>query len=168
MSTEPGTGTRVTTSVKKLCRALVMVTCLGAFILPGSSFVAATVDNHGIQGIVVGNDGSPINNVQVAICHSDPQCGSPEVTRTNAAGSYYLACCGDGEVVLVWANKDKVVPFWEEKQNVTIPPGINTRARAVFWKSDPSHPISVYLSGARDYYNITNTQADYMPSPPPQ
>ena len=232
-----------------------MVTCLGAFILPGSSFVAATVDNHGIQGIVVGNDGSPINNVQVAICHSDPQCGSPEVTRTNAAGSYYLACCGDGEVVLVWANKDKVVPFWEEKQNVTIPPGINTRARAdftlpgdlftpiatlllifgtvntnqfeatlswsmsttvstrvdaygagvgssfsvtsgvtqsgsgsthddptinaqivqrgvvvhgIFWKSDPSHPISVYLSGARDYYNIINTQADYMPSPPPQ
>ena len=253
MSTDPGPIAAHTSPIRKVCRGLLILLCVGAFSLPGS-FAGASVDNHGIVGTVVDNSGSPINNVQVAICHQDQSCSNPEVTRTNTAGSYFIGCCGDGEFVLVWANKDKVVAFWEEKQNVTIPPGINTRARAdfqlpadlftpvatlllifatvntnqfeatlswsmtttvstrvdaygggtgvsfsvtsgvtqsgsgsthddptinaqivqrgvvvhgIFWKTDPSHPVSVYVSAARDYYNIINTQADYMPNPPP-
>ena len=119
---------------RKLCKWLVLLVSVGAFSLPGSLSASAGVDNHGVQGIVTDNSGAGIYNVQVAICHPsyDPQCTTPDVTRTNTAGSYYVGCCGDGETVLVWANKDLALAYWAEKQNATIPPGINTRARADF------------------------------------
>jgi len=205
-----------------------------------------------IQGHVYNNSGAPIYNVQVAMCGTDYTCASPTVTRTDINGFYSIDWGSEG-TFLVWANRDQASPFWEEKQNATIPgpgdtaianfklpgdlftpvanlllefatvnvnefqatlswsvssqvsvkvdsyriplghtqtvqvgvtmsgsgrttddPTINAQVlqrgvvvHGAFWKSDPSHPINVYVSQTRSYYNIINTLADYLASPPP-